>query len=426
MRFDQLCPTRSLCACLLACSLLFAGFRAQAQSTTQERAPAPHPLARPIVVGYLPQWGLYNTPPWLARDLVTSGAASLLDQVDYAQANILNGKCIIADPEADLNHAYTAAMSIDGKADLPAAPFRGGLHQLALLKARYPRLRAIISIEGKPPSFAEAAQPAVRAAFVTSCIDMFVRGHLAPGVESPELFEGFDIDWEFPQTAADGANYVALLAEFRHQLDLARLPAGRKPLLTVAAGPGLGRYPGVDWAQVAALVDEVGLMNYDYSGPWQQQTGLIAPLYPLDGASPNQGTVDGTVAEYEGAGVPADKLLLGVPFYGYSWEGVTPANHGLFQPGTSVHSDSPYSAIANLVPHSTVYRDAHSQTPWLFDGKTFWTFDDPASARAKAAYAAGHGLGGVMVWELSGDTADAQMLRAISAGLSPAVASLGQ
>ena len=386
-------------------------------------ADAPHPAAphaRPLVVGYLPQWGLYSTPAWLARDLVASGAAPLLDQLNYAQANIRDGKCVIADPEADLNHVYTAEMSVDGKADSPAAPLRGGLHQVALLKQRYPRMRTVISIEGRAASFAEAAQPAARAAFVTSCLNMFVRGHLAPGVESPGLFEGFDMDWEFPQTAEDGANYMALLAEFRRQMDALQKERGsaRALLLTVAAGPGTRRYPGVDWAQVASLVDEVGLMNYDYSGPWQQVTGMIAPLYALEGAPPNQGTVDGTVAEYEAAGVPAGKLLMGVPFYGYSWQSVAGTNHGLFQAGQSVRGDQPYHAIASLVPQSTVYRDPHSQTPWLFDGNIFWTYDDPLSARTKAAYAASHKLAGVMVWELSGDTADAQLLRAIAAGLA--------
>ncbi len=416
----RLAITPWIALCALYC------FLASASASAADRSTTPGAPARPLVVGYLPQWGLYSTPPWLARDLVSSGAAALLDQVNYAQANIRDGKCVIADPEADLNHVYTAAMSLDGKADLSTARLRGGFHQLVLLKARYPRLRAVISIEGKAPSFAEAAQPAARLAFVASCIDMFVRGHLAPGAEAPGLFDGFDMDWEFPQTAEDGANYMALLAEFRRQMDALESErkrpggkiAGRKLLLSVAAGPGTRRYPGVDWAQVAPLVDEVGLMNYDYSGPWQQVTGMIAPLYPIDGAPPMQGTVDGTVAEYEAAGVPASKLLMGVPFYGYSWEGVTGTNHGLFQAGQSVRQDSPYHAIATLVPQSTVYRDQHSQTPWLYDGKTFWTFDDPVSARAKAAYAASHGLAGVMVWELSGDTADAQMLRSIQTGLT--------
>jgi chitinase len=404
---------------LAVSSWVVLGACAVLSASPPDKSTAKPATPHPILVGYLPQWGLYSTPPWIARDLVTSGAAPLLDQLDYAQANIRDAKCVIADPEADLNHPYTAEMSIDGKADLPTAPLRGGLHQLVLLKARYPRIRTVISIEGKPASFAEAAQPEARAAFVTSCIDMFIHGHIAPGAEAPGLFEGFDLDWEFPQTPADGANYVALLAEFRRQLDAISLQqAGRKLILSAAAGPGTHRYPGVDWAQVVPLVDQVGLMNYDYSGPWQQVTGMIAPLYPLEGAPLNQGTVDGTVAEYEAVGIPAAKLLLGIPFYGYSWQGVTGTNHGLFQPGKSIRGDQPYHAIASLVPQSTVYRDHKSQTPWLFDGNIFWTYDDPLSAKTKAAYAATHNLAGVMVWELSGDTANAQLLHAIAAGLA--------
>jgi chitinase len=374
----------------------------------------------PRMVGYLPQWALYYDHPWLARDLVSSGAAPLLDQVNYAQANIRGARCVIADANADLNRVYAAEESIDGKADSPAAPLKGGFHQLQLLKARYLHMQTIISLEGKPSTFAEAALPANRAAFVESCMDMFVAGHLAPGVESPGLFEGFDLDWEFPHDVIEGANYMALVAEFRRQLDAASMAVGatRKPLLSVAAGPGTRRYPGVDWSIIAQSVDEVGLMNYDYSGPWQKLTGMIAPLYPIDGGPPRQGTVDGTVAEYEAAGVPASKLLMGVPFYGYGWQQVSVgSNHGLFQAGQAVHGDSPYNAIAALVPKSTIYRDEISRTPWLFDGHEFWTFDDPVSAWTKAAYAASHHLGGVMIWELSGDTADAQLMRALHAGL---------
>ncbi|HEY0785741.1 MAG TPA: glycosyl hydrolase family 18 protein [Acidobacteriaceae bacterium] len=404
----RLCPRLFAFVCAL---LLLASAAAQAAGPQP-----PHSM----VVGYLPQWGLYSTPPWLARELVQGGGAELLDQVNYAQGGVRGGRCVIADPEADLNHVYTAELSVNGKADLPTAPLRGGLHQLQLVEQRYPRLRAVISLEGQASEFAVAAQPANRAAFVASCVDMFVRGHLAPGVEAPRLFEGVDVDWEFPHGEEEGANYMALLAEFRRQLDA--VPGARRPVLTVAAGPGTRRYPGVDWAQVAGLVDQVGLMNYDYNGPWQQQTGMNAPLYPMEGDPRPQNTVDGTVAEYEAAGVPGAKLLLGVPFYGYHWEGVAPVNHGLFQPGQSVREDRPYRAIATLVPQSTIYRDERSQTPWLYDGHTFWTFDDPVSAAAKARYAAGHGLAGVMVWELSGDTADAQMLRAIRTGLKAGAA----
>jgi chitinase len=60
----------------------------------------------------------------------------------------------------------------------------------------------------------------------------------------------------------------------------------------------------------------------------------------------------------------------------------------------------------------TIYRDPRSQAPWLYDGNTFWTFDDPTSIRFKVRFALKQQLGGVMAWELSEDTANATLLRA--------------
>jgi chitinase len=52
--------------------------------------------------------------------------------------------------------------------------------------------------------------------------------------------------------------------------------------------------------------------------------------------------------------------------------------------------------------------------PWLYDGNTFWTYDDEISIGAKLKYARQQALGGVMVWELSGDTPDWKLLKIIS------------
>ena len=395
---------RRLLPCLLSSCLL--SFPALAQT--------------PVIVGYLPQWGLYGTPPWSARQLVSSGSAPLLDQIDYSQAFIVNGRCAIADPKADLQHPYTAQTSVDGSADAPGdaagPPLKGEFHQLQELHRLYPRIRMLISIEGKPAAFADAAQPDKRVAFVASCIDMFLRGNLAPGLRAPDLFSGIDVDWEYPGGPSDGTNYTALLAEFRKQFDV-YAPHGPKPLLTIAVAPGLGRYPGVDWPLVAQTVDRVGLMNYDYNGPWQKTTGLVSPLYAQPSLPLESGNVDATVQEYLGAGIPAAKLLMGVPFYGYHWSGVSDAGtqHGLGIPGQSEHGDTPYREIA-AVP-GAAFRDPHSQAPWIYDGNNFWTFDDPASIAAKASYARAHALGGMMIWELSGDTADGSLVKAMHAGL---------
>ncbi len=246
-------------------------------------------------------------------------------------------------------------------------------------------MKILISLEGNAASFADAAQPENRAAFVSSCIDMFVRGRFGPGIKASGIFDGFRhrLGVSKPE---DAPNYLALLQEFRKQLNAVH--PGLK--LTIAAGPSPGMYYSVDFAAVAQVVDLVGLMNYDYVGPWRKETGFHAPLY-----SEHSGSADRTVRAYEDAGVPADKLLLGVPFYGYSWKAVSAENHGLFQPGEAVHQDRPYRYIQTLIASSTVYRDPAAQAPWLYDGDTFWTYEDAVSARFKSEYAQQRVLGGV-------------------------------
>jgi chitinase len=155
-------------------------------------------------------------------------------------------------------------------------------------------------------------------------------------------------------------------------------------------------------------------MTYDMAGPWSQRTGFLAPLFGPDGRT---GGAAGVVNAYEAAGVPASKLLMGVPFYGYSWKNVEDQSDGLFQDGTGVRGDHPYSEIAGLVTSSTLHREPVSGSPWLFDGDRFWTFDDPLSVKDKAAWVREHGLGGMMAWELGGDTASGALAKAMYEGL---------
>ena len=346
------------------------------------------------------------------KNLVASGAAGLLDQLDYSQGVIGNNRCAIGDPNADLNFVHTAANSLDGKADDPAASLRGNFHQLQELRRRYPQLKVLLSIEGKPDGFAAAARPENRAAFVSSCIDMFIEGHVAPGVEAGRLFDGFDVDWEYPGPA-DKDNYIGLLTEFRRQLDA--LHASLR--LDIAVAAATDHYQGLDMKAISAQVDQISAMNYDYNGPWSHTTGILAPLYDLPGDPLHENTVDNTIRGYEQAGVPPAKLLLGIPFYAYGWSGVADVNHGLFQSGQPIRGDHFYSFIQSIAPQSKLYRDPGSKSPWLYDGKNFWTFDDPVSIRAKVEYAHKHKLGGMMVWELSNDSSDAALLKTIAGEL---------
>jgi chitinase len=356
----------------------------------------------PLVVGYFTQGG--GPHPFYVKTLVLNGSAAHLDQINYSQGSVSGGRCSLADPNSDINTAYTAENSVSGVPDRFDSPFRGYFHQLKELKRRYPRLKILISLEGKASDFAQDARPENRGAFVTSCIDTFIRGRFAPGIYEPGLFDGVDIDWESPQ-ADDAANFRALIEDFRRQMNAIR-PGLR---LSIAVGENPQSLPGTDFAALSPLVDQVGIMNYDYAGPWSKTTGLLAPLF----ASRRSGSIERSIANYKAAGVPERKLLMGLPFYGYSWTEVSNTGNGLFQPGRAVHADRPYSYIRTLADPSTAFRDPRSQAPWLFDGQTFWTYEDRVSVRYKVSYARHQHLGGVMIWELSGDTNDAELLTTV-------------
>ena len=61
----------------------------------------------------------------------------------------------------------------------------------------------------------------------------------------------------------------------------------------------------------------------------------------------------------------------------------------------------------------TVYRDVEAGHAWLFNGTTFWNFDDPVVLLQKALYVRTQRLGGTMVWSLDGDDADATLTKTL-------------
>jgi chitinase len=241
---------------------------------------------------------------------------------------------------------------------------------------------------------------------VKSCVDQYLRGRFADGISEPGVFDGVDIDWESPQLE-DAANFQELIKEFRRQMNAVR--SGLRLAVAVDQSPAV--LLGTDFAAITPLVDQFGIMNYDYAGPWSSTTGLLAPLFP-NASQAHGASIQSSIAAYKAAGIPARKLLMGLPFYGYGWTGVNNSNHGLFQAGEAVHEDRPYHAIRTIALSSQIFRDPRSQAPWAFDGQNFWTYEDAVSVRYKVSYGLRQGVGGVMIWELSGDTANAELLNA--------------
>jgi chitinase len=178
--------------------------------------------------------------------------------------------------------------------------------------------------------------------------------------------------------------------------------------LTFAAGASDDYLAHTEMSKVQKYVDTVNLMAYDYVEPGSDPlTGHHAPLYTSPADVRNYSD-DASVQAFEKAGVPAEKILLGVPFYGHVWGQVADVNHGLLQPGKQVpNAYAPFSAItANMLGNGYVrYWDPVASAPYLYnsDKHIFVSYEDPESLAAKCSYVKSHKLGGVMFWDYSGD-----------------------
>jgi chitinase len=237
------------------------------------------------------------------------------------------------------------------------------------------------------------------------------------------------IDWEYPGLIGynnrfrpeDKRNYTALLKELRKRFDREEKKLGKHLLTSAATGASTQFLAHSEMRKVQKYVDTVNLMAYDYYEPDSDKTtGHHAPLF-TNPADPKHISADASVREYEQAGVPAYKIVLGVPFYGHVWGEVAGQNNGLFQPGKQVpNAFSNYANIAGemLKQGFVRYWDGAASAPYLYNPakRIFVSYEDVESIALKCRYVREHKLGGVMFWDYSGDLNGA-LLDAINRGL---------
>jgi chitinase len=147
-------------------------------------------------------------------------------------------------------------------------------------------------------------------------------------------------------------------------------------------------------------------MGYDLHGSWDDYSDFNAPLYAPTEPSPQyKVSVNQGIQAYLNAGASPRKLVLGMPFYGYCYTGVSAVNHGLYSTFTSAKSIGYDSVVANYLsnPAFTSYYHSTAMVPYLFGNNTFISYENPQSIAKKAALAKQYGLLGVGAWELSFD-----------------------
>jgi chitinase len=379
--------------------------------------PPPAGPAGSKLVGYFAEWGIYARN-YHVKNIVTSGSAAKLTHINYAFGNVTGGQCTIGDSYADYDKAYTAADSVDGVADTwDAGSLRGSFGQLRKLKKKYPNIKVLWSFGGWTWSGGFGQAAANPAAFANSCYNL---------VEDPrwaDVFDGIDIDWEYPNACGLSCDTSGPNA-FRNIMAALRSKFGSRNLVTAAVTADAtagGKIDATDYAGAAAYADWLNPMTYDFFGAWAP-TGPTAPHSPLTAIPGNAQSqagfnTDAAIRKLRAKGVPSNKLLLGVGFYGRGWSGVSQAapggTAGQAAPGTYEAGIEDYKVLKGKCPaNGTVAGTAYAKC-----GDQWWSYDTPGTIGGKMSYARQNGMGGAFFWELSGDTTGGELIGAMRGGL---------
>ena len=337
-----------------------------------------------------------------------------------------------------------------GRSEIDPGLPRNHFAQYAAFARKYPQAAIFISMGGwtRCGYFSEMAYTAEgRASFIESCLSL-MREHPWIG--------GIDIDWEYPAGTRDGdrrgsgddqgcpifgtaeedrENFTRLLAELRAAMDGAFGP-GVKKLTACAAGSAEQILSCQDWAAAAPHLDLINIMTYDLAAPWDGVTGHASSVQSTKAAA----------AYFEALGISPEKLCIGSPLYGSSFrmkesvadvlgaasEGERPAREELNQARLREFEAQAVSGY-DLRQEEGRWRmgerfnrggcgwhcayDARSGGAYLYndDGASpyyrwFVSYENPLSLQEKLDYVREARLGGIIVWEVSQDMADYQMI----------------
>ncbi|MRX40431.1 T9SS-translocated chitinase ChiA [Flavobacterium sp. LC2016-23] len=421
------------------------------------------------VVGYYAQWSIY------ARDFnVPKIDGSKLTHLNYSfygttydPAHPENTKLHCLDTYADFEHM---------EGGIPwDAPVKGNFYDLKKLKEKYPHLKILISVGGwtKGQDLSPiAASPVARAALAADMANFIV---------TYPFIDGFDIDWEYPLSGGtdgtevingapippqkyspdDNKNLVYLLKAMRQAMPnkLISIAAGNnvRKVAQQYLGPSNRAQYGMT-EDISTYCDYITYFGYDFGGNWYDKTCYNAPLYasgntndPLYGATQSESLDELTNQYLNVVGFPANKLIMGLPFYGKKFDHVaTNSTNGLFvsaprdivsgctNPQNPIGTwDGPAACersgsieicdlVGNPVTNSHAYLDPTTmlvtptaaaagwvryfdnttKVPYLYNAtlKQFISYEDKQSMDLKVQYIKSRNLAGGMVWELSQDT----------------------
>lgn len=279
-------------------------------------------------------------------------------------------------------------------------PYPRFLNQLLALKAEKPSLKVIVAIGGwGAEGFSDAAlTPTSRYNFARQVNQMI----------NEYALDGVDIDWEYPGSSAAGIksrpqdreNFTLLLTAIRDVI-------GDEKWLSVAGTGDMGYInSSAEIDKIAPIIDYFNLMSYDFTAGETGPNGRKhqANLFDSDLSLPGY-SVDAMVRNLENAGMPSEKILLGLPFYGRLGATITRT----------------YDELRKDYINKNGYEyrfDRVAQVPYLVkDGEFAMSYDDSLSIFLKTQYVLKNCLGGVFSWTSTYDQANI-LARTMSIGIN--------
>ncbi len=338
------------------------------------------------ITGYYPSW------KWKSRNNLVSPA-----RIPYDKLTIINYAFFVPRPDGTITGRDTVG---------DALYLRGTQGSRLTDLAHRHGVKVLLSLGGWEDSDnfpAIAATSLLRGAFARACT----------GAIREYGFDGIDIDWEYPGyadhkgTSGDRRNFTLLLQTLRDSLSAYGARTGRSYLLTAALPAAAAHAAHIEVKEIAEILDQVNIMTYDFSGPWDPRSYHNSPLYGSLGIDSGR-SVDGAFRLYHRTyGVPAAKINLGVAFYGQTFSGCTALNapHAGADTLHFPRDGAFYYDILNTIGHFVRRWDDQAKVPYLIS--TEWnllvSYDDAESIRAKAAYVLRNEIHGLMIWEITGD-----------------------
>lgn len=346
------------------------------------------PPPPPKRISYFTNWAQYRSPPY--KFVPENVSAKHFTHINYAFATIdPNTHEVAPSDPADVGQGFYKR-------------FNRAVH------SQSPSTKTLISIGGGDPSQAPR--------FSTACSDADARARLAASAVAfarAHAFDGVSIDWEFPDNRVDKGRYAALLQALRAAIARDAAASKQPPLLLSAAVSAYAPTVAAAYKvpDLAAALDYVEVMAYDFHGQWEKVTGEHTALH--DPANP-EASIAGGVSAWLKAGMPKQKLVVGMAAYGHSWTLAKSSVHGIGAPasGTGARGFSTqdpgtlaYYEIERFVQQAgtTTVRDTATTTAYSYRLLQWVGYDDTKSIASKVHWVAQNGLAGFMLWTIDFD-----------------------